>query len=345
MQTPESQPQLAHNQSYKRKKHSSLPAVVASLCVLALAVSVFVFRQNIVDTITVWRFQPSQELTTIVERGKFSELGEFYLYASEALVVDRAGFNQHCGSLQNEKTVVLGCYTLPERRVYVFDVDDTRLDGVKEATAAHEMLHAAYDRLSATEQARVNTLLRAQEKKITDTRLLELIAFYNQSEPDAVENELHSIFGTEVRTLSPELETYYAQYFTDRAAIVTLKEAYEKVLTDLKAQQQALVAELNALADSLSERQTTYKTAIALLDDDIAAFNRWAKSDDATESEFDARRAVLERRIATLSAERNSINAAITTYNTKKAELDALNVQAESLSQSIDSAMTPPPKL
>ena len=38
------------------------------------------------------------------------------------------------------KTAVLGCYA--NREISIFNVTDQRLDGIREVTAAHEMLHA-----------------------------------------------------------------------------------------------------------------------------------------------------------------------------------------------------------
>ena len=58
---------------------------------------------------------------------------------------------------------------------------------------------------------------------------------YRISEPGQENNELHSILGTEFRTLTPALETHYAQFFVNRGAVVAQSEAWESVFTELKA--------------------------------------------------------------------------------------------------------------
>lgn len=326
---------------YTPGKRSNFIGVIFTI-VIAIGIALaFLNRQRLIDQYVVMTFKPSAAVTVMADRAGLNDTGKFYLYASQTEVDDRAAFNDACSKLLNEKTVVLGCYTGALKRIYVFKVNDERLDGVEDVTAAHEMLHAAYDRLSSSEKQKVDALLLAQQKSITDPRLISLIKEYQQTEPTEVVNELHSIFGTEIRTLSPELEAYYKRYFSDRGAVVTLKEKYEKVFTNLAEQQTQLVNRLNELAQDVNTRQDNYQNALASLNKEISTFNNWAQSGNATRSEYNARRAALETRISALEAERNAINAEIDEYTTKKAELDKLNLQAENLNQSIDSQKIP----
>lgn len=349
---PVMQPQKSLNQQplkpsnlQPKRRHTKgrLFAGLFTLVLFAAGVWLFYNRQAVIDQITVRRFTPSAELTTLANNAGVNELGKFYLAASQAEISDKTAFNKACGSLQSERTVVIGCYVGADKRIYIYNVTDAQLNGVKETTAAHEMLHAAYDRLSGSERKYVDGLLNAEKAKITDERILNLIAEYEKSEPDSVVNELHSIFGTEIRNLSPELETYYAKYFTDRSKVVALKENYEKVFTDLAAKQTALVNELNTLASDVNTRQKAYQASVAILNSDIASFNAWASSGDATKSQYDSRRDLLQRRITALDAEREAINGEIDTYTAKKTELDKLNVLAATLNQSIDSKLSETP--
>lgn len=329
----------------RRHKKSGLLAALFALLLLAAGVALFFYRQTIIDQVTVWRFTPSPVVVTLADTAGLNETGKFYLYASQAEVSSRSEFNEACGSLQNERTVVIGCYAGTDRRIYIYNVTDADLDGVRETTAAHEMLHAAYDRLNMFDKKYVDELLVKEESKITDSRILNLIKEYQRSEPEQVVNELHSIFGTEVRTLSPELETYYKRYFSDRSKVITLKEKYEKVFTDLADRQTSLVAELNALAADVNSRQNKYESSLNVLNADIESFNAWAQSGSASRSEYNSRRVALQVRIDELDAERQAINQEIDTYNAKKTELDKLNIRAASLNQSIDSKLSPGPTL
>ncbi len=50
-----------------------------------------------------------------------------------------------------KRNAILGCYNPSSRDIYIYNVTNSELDGVKEVTAAHEMLHAAWERLSESE--------------------------------------------------------------------------------------------------------------------------------------------------------------------------------------------------
>lgn len=341
-QSTHSYPDNSHHNSHRLRLWL---AGVASVLLLIAATAVFVYRQPILDQIVVWNFKPSQQLEQAAERASINDTGKFYLYASRAEIVDRTAFNKGCASLQNEQTVVLGCYRLPEKQIFVYNIADKRLDGAIEVTAAHEMLHAAYDRLNESERAKLDEQLLELANTITDERLLDLIDHYKKTEPNAVVNELHSIFGTELASLPAELETYYGKYFVNRQTVVGLKNQYEKVFTDLRNRQNELVSELNAIAADVAARQAAYARDLADLNASISEFNTWNQSGQATVPEFNARRSQLQQRINQLQAESESINSAIDTYNSKKAELEALNLLVEGLNESINSKLSPAPSL
>ena len=65
---------------------------------------------------------------------------------------------------------MLGCYIL-NKGIYVYDITDDRLAGVRQVTTAHEMLHAAYDRLSVKERAQVDAMTAAAYEKLDNIRI------------------------------------------------------------------------------------------------------------------------------------------------------------------------------
>ncbi len=181
--------------------------------------------------------------------------GSFIYKASQPEVQSADKFNISCADVAHEQSIVLGCYTA--QRFYVYDVKDPQFNGVKEVTAAHEMLHGAYERLSVSERKKLDQLLLAEEKKITNPRLRDTIALYQKTEPTEVLNELHSIFGTEVAQLSPELEQHYKVYFQDRQKIVAYAQQYEKTFTDIDQQIKAYDQQLMDLKISNDDLEST----------------------------------------------------------------------------------------
>lgn len=315
--------------------------LVASILLLATALFIFINRQAFIDQVTVWRYQPSPAIASITERTELSGKGTFLFYASQPELLDRDRFNGACRSAATEQTAVLGCYVA--NTIYLFDIENDKLDGIKEVTAAHEMLHAAYVRLPEAEKNRVNTLLEKQSQSLGEdqARIDALMAEYAKTEPGERFNELHSILGSEIRSLSPELETYYSQYFSDRSAVVALAERYLSVFEELKNQQEGLVVEINALADQIDNLGAAYRRNLQVLESDIRSFNARASSGTMTRDQYDAERAELVSRQATLRSEYDMIQELIASYETKRNQLAAINSESNALNRSINSSLTP----
>ncbi len=317
--------------------------LVASILLLATALFIFLNRQLLIDQVTVWRYQPSPSVASIADRVELTDKGTFLFYASQPELLEREQFNGACRSAATEQTAVLGCYVM--NTIYLFDIKNDKLDGIKEVTAAHEMLHAAYQRLPKGEKDRVNNLLEKQSHSLgkDQARIDELMAEYAKSEPGERLNELHSILGSEIQPLSPELETYYAQYFTDRRVVVSLAEQYQSVFEQLKDQQEGLVNEINALADQIDSLGGAYRRNIEVLNADVESFNSRASSGTMTRAQYDTERAALVSRQNELRREYDTIQNLIASYEAKRDQLAAINSESNALNRSINSSLTPVP--
>lgn len=319
------------------KPHGMRNAILLGISAAVFAVSAWIFfnRQYVIDEIRLSRYSPSAQIQAIANATTMQGEGRRYFFASQPEINEATAFNKNCQD-HGEKTIVLGCYRYPN--IYVKDITDKRLPGVEEVTSAHEMLHAAYDRLGSDERQEVDRLIRAELGKITDPRLIDLAKLYNTTEPGELVNEMHSIIGTEVKDIAPELERYYARYFADRQKVIALSQGYEKVFSDLKAQQSRLSAELDKLNEEISRRSEQLNRDIEQLNLDVAAFNKRANGGEfSSRSEFQEERNRLAARQSALSAERAAINRLINRFNEIRQELAALNLQAESLNRSLDS--------
>lgn len=318
--------------------------LLLSLVIIGLAFALFINRQYVIDRYTVSQFKPSTDVAALVTASKMNDRGKFYFYASEPELNDRNTFNNKCTSA-GEQTVVLGCYAA--QRIYIFNVTDDRLNGIKQVTAAHEMLHAAYDRLSRSEKAKVNSLLETQLSSVQDERIKDLIKIYDKTEPGERLNELHSIFATELKDVNSELESYYQTYFTDRASIVSLSKQYESVFSSIKLQQAELLAELKQIAADISSRSDQYNEDAEQLNKDIASFNQRANNNGySSQSAFNADRQILLNKQSLLATNRTTINGLISEYNQKRKVLEDLNGQAQDLNKSINSnSLEPAPAL
>jgi hypothetical protein len=317
--------------------------VILIICVV-VAVLLVVNRQYIVDQISVWQYKPADEVAAIAERSGMNGNGTFYFYASHPTIENATDFNKKC-SRKEMSTAILGCYNGQD--IFIYNVTDARLAGIKEVTAAHEMLHAAYARLGSADRSNVGKLLTVEYEKLKDNKeFAERMAFYERTEPGERDNELHSIIGTEVNSISPELETYYKRYFDTRGAVVALHEKYAAVFKELQKRGEEVSRQLTELAVTIERDTTAYNNDVMQLNEAIASFNEQANSGRfSSGAEFNQARAALVIRAGALEIARNSINAAIIQYNQLRDELAIVASESEALNRSIDSSLAPAPSL
>jgi hypothetical protein len=315
---------------------SSIIGGVMSLLLLAGAGFLLMNQQYVRDQVSVWNYTPTSSVAAISTRVDFSEQGKFYFYTTHPEIDGSEEFNADCPR-QEVGNPILGCYSAG--RIFIYDVTNPDLDGIEEVTAAHEMLHSAWERMSADDQAKIGLLLRADYQRIQeDTELKNRMDYYQRTEPGQFENELHSILGTEVAGLQPELEMYYKKYFNDRQKVIALHDKYDTLFKEVKAKSDALYNELTDLGKSIDARSTQYEADSGQLSAAIQSFNQRATNGEFSSiSQFDTERAALVARTNKLDAERRSITAEIATYNTKYESYQKLASQIEVLNTSIDS--------
>lgn len=313
---------------------------------LDVAYGVLLSRQWIVDQVYVWQFQPSSQVANLAQQARMSDKGNFYYLASRPQIEESEAFNQVCDAHAEDKgTAILGCYA--GQRIYVYNITDERLVGVTAVTAAHEMLHAVYDRMDASQKKHVDGLLEQEyQKRKHDPALAERMALYDRIEPGERYNELHSVLGTEHAGLSDELERYYAEYFAERQAVVGLHQRYEAVFDDLQQQAEVLSGRLTQLGEQIDRDSKQYNSDSERLDGEIKAFNAAAANGTfGSQSEFAAKRSDLTIQVAALNASRDVINNAVNEYNSLRTQLEAISTKTDSLNRSINSNLAPTTRL
>lgn len=300
--------------------------------------------QRVQDIISHDKYTPSRGIQSISNSIQLTDRAQFVFYATQPSLDSRDTFNEECQQ-KEEKTSILGCYT--DNRIYIFNVDDARLDGVNQVTAAHELLHAIYQRMAPSQRDRVNSLLEKEYKKIENQAdYKDRMAFYARTEPGERDNELHSIIGTEVVNISPELEEYYAQYLNDRQSIVKMYESYQAVFSSLTTRADQISARLKSLSSSIDKLRKGYSTDIAQLNIDIAKFNsRAARGDFYDQAEFNQQRAALVNRVNAAKATQNQINKLVEEYNGLLDEYNKLVVTSGDLYRSINSTVESVPSV
>jgi hypothetical protein len=330
------------NPSAPKRRHVKWKVTVIGFLLIVTAVAAW-FATNpqwIKDQIAAWQYDLPAEVTTLASDAGLNNHSVFLLDASRAELSDRSRFNQNC-SQKESQSVILGCFV--NNQIFIYNVTDSRIDGVRTATLAHEMLHAAYARLSNSERRSVDAMITEQMKTINDPHITEIMNIYHQTEPGQELNELHSILATSVEKLNPDIETYYKKYFSDRSKVFAAFQKYSAVFDELASQQSTLVDSLAAQKTVIDSAISQYEIDAKTLADDIDTFNACANQTGcfSSQAEFDSDRANLVARQNNLQSNLDDINTKISSYNDDVAKLNALGGEAEKLSQSLDSRALP----
>jgi hypothetical protein len=316
------------------------------LLLALLALFIALNRQFVVDQVTVWQYKPSGAVSALAERATISDKGLFYFYASQPSLEATQKFNSQCDR-KEPTSAILGCYSA--QRIYIYDVADPRLDGIREVTAAHEMLHAAFERLSEKQKQELGVLLEAEYAKLHSEEFQSRMDYYARAQPGDRVNELHSIIGTEVASISPELEAHYKQYFSNRQKVVELHATYQKIFDDLSAQSDALGAEVSRLREEISADITAHNAEAARLEEDIAALQARESTVDRTSASqvnaYNADRQALINRADALNQRKAEIDVKTAEFNEKVKRYNDLVVRSNELKQKIDSALAPSPSI
>lgn len=297
----------------------------------------------VADRVTVLTTDLDPVVARYADEAGLSEEGTRLLHASLARVVPSARFDDVC-SVDEPGIGVLGCYTIDDSRIYLFDVENPELAALEPVVAAHEMLHAAWHRLSAVEQDALAPLLEEAFGALgPDHELVERIAAYESSDPASRIPELYAIIGSEIGATPPALERHYARWFDDRAASSALSARVTAVFAKLESRLTALSDSLTALGDRIDAEQAAYEVDAAALEADIAAFNALAAEPGGyrSQSVFLRDRDALTARQDEIAERLAATNALVGEFNATLAELQSLNAEAEDLNRSINVELVP----
>lgn len=315
------------------KKNAHLVAFGIASAILLFLVAFLVVNFGVIRDIFVGlSYRPSSEMSEIREKLDLTGKGWRIFNASLPELEEREEFNQICRGEESENAV-LGCYR--DDRVYVYNVLSEELDGIREVTAAHELLHAVYDRMSAEERRELSPVLNEIYKKNQEI-LGEEIELYDDVDR---EEELFVRIGTEIATLPNELEKRYSEIFKDQDKIVGFYDGYITVFREIERKLKELLARVQELEAEIKGKTEQYEAEVGVLNNDISEFNNCAKTPNCFTSKwvFNSQRNTLISRQNSLTGLYNEINGLISEYNTLAAEYNENLLHGQALNKAINS--------
>jgi flagellar capping protein FliD len=308
-----------------------------TLALLSAPFLVWWKAQALTDWYQLRNYSPPQTVSILSTEDAMTPYARHVFYVNHPDIESNAGqFRQDCGTA--EKTIILGCYHSDQNGIFLYDVTDPRLAGVEQVTAAHEMLHAAYDRLSSKDRDYVDGLLQDYYKnQLKDQRILDTIDSYRQTEPNDVVNEMHSVFGTEVGNLPAQLENYYKRYFSDRSSVVNFANSYENEFTSREDQIKTYKAQLDQLKASINSQEADLSAQLQQINSDRARLDSQRSSGQI--AEYNAGVGAFNQEVNQYNSSVGTLRRTISQYNQLVDDYNSVAKELASLAQSLDSSL------
>ena len=305
---------------------------------LAAPFLVYFNAQALTDWAQLRNYMPPAVVASLASQDTMTAQARHIFYVNHPqLETDANQFRSDCS--ESEKTIVLGCYHSNQDGIFVYNVQDPRLAGVQQVTAAHEMLHAAYDRLSSKDKNYVDGLLQSYYNSQHDQRIIDTINAYRQSEPNDVVNEMHSVFGTEIANLPAPLEQYYTRYFSDRAAVVAFANNYEAEFTSRSDQIKADDAQLAQMKAQIDQQEQSLSQQLSSINSERAQLDSQRAGGQI--DQYNAGVAAFNADVGRYNAGVASLKSDIATYNALVIERNSIANELTSLDKAIDTRVAP----
>jgi len=235
------------------------------------------------DEYRLYGYNPPAEISQIATEDQLTNYSRTLLYVYHPALENRTQFNNNCRV--TTVAIVLGC-TVIDRGIYLYSIQDPALNGVEQVTAAYEMLHVAYSRLSSSQLKTVNAMVISayNQLSVNDPQLRAEYASYLKTEGlGAIDNEMHSTLGTEIPNLPPALEKYYQKYFKNRQVIVNYELQYNSVFTTRQNQVASDDQQLSVLKSQINSLNTTLTNEYASLESQQTNMNNLKASGNDTQ--------------------------------------------------------------
>jgi small-conductance mechanosensitive channel len=238
---------------------------------------------------------------------------------------------------------VLGCYHPDQDGIFIYNVSDPTLAGVQQVTAAHEVLHAVYARLTTQQRITLDTELEAYYKHGLNNSLVQAeVALYQKTEPKDVMDEMSCTFGTEIANLPASLDAYYSRYFSNRGTIVDYEQNYQAAFSSRQAQVNQDDNQLAQMKVQIDNLEAELKTSLASLNAQLAtlASIRGAGNIPAYNAGVPSYNAAIDA----YNANVQTIANLVTQYNELVATRNQISGQLTTLASALDTRVTPKPQ-
>jgi Skp family chaperone for outer membrane proteins len=315
-----------------------LPYVILSI-IVAGSIVLWVQRERVLDWWYLRGYEPSAAIETLATDTMMTDYAQRLFFVNHPTLDDKQAFNQNCAGIL-EEVAVLGCYHGDRLGIYLYDVTDGRLHGIEQVTAAHEMLHQAYDRLSGKERQRVNNLLQDfYDNELDIASVREKIALYQKDGDHDIINEMHSIFATEVEDLPDDLENYYSQYFSDRSKVIAFHKQSRAAFEQFRQKISNYDKQLASIRQQIDNNESSLSTMLTELESERQRLDQLLASDQV--EEYNTGVPAFNQRVNSYNGLLQTTQGLVEQYNRLVQERNDVAIQVSDLNAALDSRLTP----
>ena len=304
----------------------------AGVVVLWLATYVVLQSSWLMDTLKAWGYEPAEKVVAIESDLQLTAAGRRIFAATRPTVEGSREFNEHCDSHDAEISL-LGCYI--DGRIYIYEIELAQLAPANKVTAAHELLHAVWDRMGESERRQVSGWLDQVYNERREWFEGELEVYDAEDRRE----EIYARAGTKLADLPDELENHYAKYFQNRAVIVQFYQDYEAPFLALQLEMEELFDQIQAVSEEVELGRETYLRDLEKLDAKIDQFNACAETAGcfASQAEFTRQRQALLAEREHLEAVRAELNGKIAQNNQRIQDYRERQLQLGELNNAMNS--------
>ena len=191
--------------------------------------------------------------------------------AAEPRIEARSELQGNCRNTSGSHT--LGCFLLlrecrtaasppsscsRKTEIHLLRIDRPDLAELIYVSAAHEMLHAAYEALSPPDRQRLDRDLETAFSRLDRCSATSNLEPYSNRGAAERLSELHSVLGTEFADLPASLRTHYSRYFVNRELVV---QAHFRTL----GRRESEICQLRGQLDQLEAQIASYRQQLQRL--------------------------------------------------------------------------------
>ncbi len=304
----------------------------AGVVVLCLATYAVLQSSWLMDTLKGWGYEPAEKVVAIESDLQLAAAGRRIFAATRPTVEGSREFNEHCDSHDAEISL-LGCYI--DGRIYIYEIELAQLAPANKVTAAHELLHAVWERMGESERRQVSGWLDQVYNERREWFEGELEVYDAEDRRE----EIYARAGTKLADLPDELENHYAKYFQNRAVIVQFYQDYEAPSLALQLEMEELFDQIQAVSEEVELGRETYLRDLEKLDAKIDQFNACAETAGCfvSQAEFTRQRQALLAEREHLEAVRAELNGKIAQNNQRIQDYRERQLQLGELNNAMNS--------